>query len=287
MDGKGLVLPGLTTDDIAKHARFLILSLPNKDMMKKSPFVIHKVLIGIGGEPKSIKRLRSGDLLIETSSAVQTKYFFLAKTCLDSPLTISPHKSLNSSRGVISEPDLLSTPETEILDGFSDQDVIQSPHHLRRLNSSAEIPTIQIKSLLPIPIPTTSPSNNLNTFASSLLTEVAPVLTAANKSATLSKEVESSVSSSESAAPASNDTHFNASQIQKQLRKDSSGSEIPLWEFDEMDGESRSYQETGYPSESISCSTKWKMECLLHGRNSSPEHHLFHSKESLTLFFIP
>ncbi|GFR27492.1 hypothetical protein TNCT_386311 [Trichonephila clavata] len=30
-----------------------------------------------------------------------------------------------------------------------------------------------------------------------------------------------------------------------QLRKDSSGSEIPLWEFDEMDGESRSYQETG------------------------------------------
>ncbi|GFV95770.1 hypothetical protein TNCV_1728201 [Trichonephila clavipes] len=43
-------------------------------------------------------------------------------TFLDSSVTISPHKSLNTSRGVISEPDLLSTPESEVLEGFSDQD---------------------------------------------------------------------------------------------------------------------------------------------------------------------
>ncbi|GFT24789.1 uncharacterized protein TNCV_2618581 [Trichonephila clavipes] len=79
-----------------------------------------------GGEPKSVKRLRSGDLLLETNSALQTKSFLLAKTFLDSPVNIIPHKSLNTSRGVISEPDLLTTPEAEILDGFSDQGVIQS-----------------------------------------------------------------------------------------------------------------------------------------------------------------
>ncbi|GFW06955.1 hypothetical protein TNCV_1539341 [Trichonephila clavipes] len=38
---------------------------------------------------------------------------------------VSPHKSLNSSRGVISEPDLIFTPETEILEEFSGQGVIQ------------------------------------------------------------------------------------------------------------------------------------------------------------------
>ncbi|GFU10863.1 hypothetical protein TNCV_3278771 [Trichonephila clavipes] len=43
----------------------------------------------------------------------------------DSPVTISPHKTLNSCRGVISESDLLTTPDAEILDGFSDQGVIQ------------------------------------------------------------------------------------------------------------------------------------------------------------------
>ncbi|GFU15209.1 hypothetical protein TNCV_3937701, partial [Trichonephila clavipes] len=32
---------------------------------------------------------------------------------------VTPHRSLNFSRGVISEPDLLTTPDAEILDGFS------------------------------------------------------------------------------------------------------------------------------------------------------------------------
>ncbi|GFW57279.1 uncharacterized protein TNCV_541931 [Trichonephila clavipes] len=93
-------------------------------MARKSPFVVHKAIIGIGGEPKSIKKLRPGDLLIETS-ALQSKWFLLAKTFLDFPLTVTPHKSLNSCRGVISEPDLLSSSETEILEELSDQGVTQ------------------------------------------------------------------------------------------------------------------------------------------------------------------
>ncbi|GFS86617.1 uncharacterized protein TNCV_3160691 [Trichonephila clavipes] len=118
-------LPNLLIDNVAKCSSFLILSLPNCEMARKSPFVIHKAIIGIGGEPKSIKKLRSGDLLIETTSALQSKSFLLAKTFLDFPLTVTPHKSLNSCRGVISEPDLLSSFEAEILEGLSDQGVTQ------------------------------------------------------------------------------------------------------------------------------------------------------------------
>ncbi|GFY07470.1 uncharacterized protein TNCV_5086551 [Trichonephila clavipes] len=94
-------------------------------MSSISPFVIQKALIGIGGEPKSVKRLRSGDLLIETLSAIQTKSFLQTKTFLNSPVNIYPHKTLNSCRGIISERDLLTTTDAEILDGFSGQDVIQ------------------------------------------------------------------------------------------------------------------------------------------------------------------
>ncbi|GFT03579.1 putative RNA-directed DNA polymerase from transposon BS [Trichonephila clavipes] len=110
---------------------------------RNRPFFNTKALVGIGGEPKSVKRLRSGDLLLETNSALQTKSFLLAKTFLDSPVNIIPHKSLNTSRGVISEPDLLTTPEAEILDGFSDQGVIQ----VRRITikkDTAVIPTQHI-----------------------------------------------------------------------------------------------------------------------------------------------
>ncbi|GFV09409.1 RNA-directed DNA polymerase from mobile element jockey [Trichonephila clavipes] len=138
------VLPRPDVNEIAANSRFLILSLTNTDMSKKSPFAIHKALIGIGGEPKSVKRLRSGDLLIETSSALQTKSFLLAKSFLDSPITISSHKTLNSCRGVISESDLLNTPDAEILDGFSDQGVIQ----VRRITIKKDNSVIPTKHLI-------------------------------------------------------------------------------------------------------------------------------------------
>ncbi|GFU15234.1 uncharacterized protein TNCV_3937891 [Trichonephila clavipes] len=51
----------------------------------------------------------------------------LAKSFLDCPVSVVPHKSLNSCRGVISEPDLLTTTDAEILDGFSGQ-VLLSPN---------------------------------------------------------------------------------------------------------------------------------------------------------------
>ncbi|GFV09632.1 uncharacterized protein TNCV_2937431 [Trichonephila clavipes] len=142
--GKGLVLPTLTVDQIAAHSRFLLISLPDKEMSIKSPFAIHKAILGIGGEQKSIKRLSSGDLLIETISNLQTKSFLLAKTFLNSPVNVSPHKTLNSCRGVISEPDLLSTPESEILEGFSDQGVIQ----VRRITIKKDSNIIPTKHLI-------------------------------------------------------------------------------------------------------------------------------------------
>ncbi|GFV64425.1 uncharacterized protein TNCV_955831 [Trichonephila clavipes] len=95
-----------------------------------------KALKGIGGDPKSVKKLRSGHLLIETVSALQSKSFLLAKTFIDSTLNVTPHKSLNSCRGVISEPDILCASEAEILKGLSDQGVTQSHNYAQAAKSS-------------------------------------------------------------------------------------------------------------------------------------------------------
>ncbi|GFX84199.1 hypothetical protein TNCV_928101 [Trichonephila clavipes] len=64
---RDLALPNLNVDKLSLNTRFLIISLPNSEMTKVSPFAIQKALIEIGGEPKSAKRLRSGDLLVETN----------------------------------------------------------------------------------------------------------------------------------------------------------------------------------------------------------------------------
>ncbi|GFU50286.1 uncharacterized protein TNCV_301191 [Trichonephila clavipes] len=89
------VLPTLNIDKNFEHVRFLILSLPNNEMSQKLPFAIQKAIQGISGEPKLVKKLRSGDLLIETSSALQTKFFLLTKTFLNCPLTVNLHRSQN------------------------------------------------------------------------------------------------------------------------------------------------------------------------------------------------
>ncbi|GFW81858.1 uncharacterized protein TNCV_2885321 [Trichonephila clavipes] len=133
-------------------------------MSKILPFAIHKTLIGIGGEPKSVKRLHSRDLLIETTSALQTKSFLLAKSFLYNPVTVSPHKTLISCRGVISEPDLMGTPDSEILEGFSDQGVTRKQtRSLTTPNKFAALSTeIQPLVSLPQSVPTTSNSEHSN-----------------------------------------------------------------------------------------------------------------------------
>ncbi|GFS66765.1 putative RNA-directed DNA polymerase from transposon BS [Trichonephila clavipes] len=82
------------------------------------PNFLCPALQGIG-EPKSVKKMHSSDLLVKTTFTIQSKSY------LDSPLLVTPHKSLNSSRFVISEPDLLCTSEAKILEGFSNQGLIQ------------------------------------------------------------------------------------------------------------------------------------------------------------------
>ncbi|GBN98383.1 hypothetical protein AVEN_6933-1 [Araneus ventricosus] len=81
-----------------------------------SPFAVQKELKSIGDDPKTVKKLKSGELLIETFSAIQTKSFLLAKTLANIPITVEPHRSVNSCRGVKSEIQLQNTPENEIFE---------------------------------------------------------------------------------------------------------------------------------------------------------------------------
>ncbi|GFV81901.1 putative RNA-directed DNA polymerase from transposon X-element [Trichonephila clavipes] len=124
---KEVVLPKPNVDYIAAYTRFLLLSLPDNGMLIKSIFAINKALIGIGGEAKSVKRLRSSNLLIETNSTLQTKSFLLAKSFLDSPVC-----------------HILTTPDADILDGFSDQGVIQ----VRRITIKKDNSVIPTKYLI-------------------------------------------------------------------------------------------------------------------------------------------
>ena len=56
------------------RSRFLVIGSSNDKALKKlSPFAIQKGLEGLAGEPKSVKKLRSGSLLIECATERHSK----------------------------------------------------------------------------------------------------------------------------------------------------------------------------------------------------------------------
>ncbi|GBM58639.1 hypothetical protein AVEN_251911-1 [Araneus ventricosus] len=96
-------------------------------------------ITGIGSEPKAIRKLKSG----ETFTSTQTKSFVLAKTLLDIPISGIPHKSLNTVRGVISETELLTASDSDILEGFASQGVIHA-HRIHIKKGTESYPTQHI-----------------------------------------------------------------------------------------------------------------------------------------------
>ena len=57
--------------------RFLIIhsEVEGKDISLLYPFLIHKTIMSMAGEPKSIKNLKSGDLLIQCAKEPHDKAF--------------------------------------------------------------------------------------------------------------------------------------------------------------------------------------------------------------------
>ena len=107
-------------------SRFLVISSKEEDrqMSNISPFVIEKVLHGMVGVPKSIKKLRSGDLLVKYEKKKQIDTLLRFEKFHDLKVKVSLHASLNTCKGVVRCPDLKGVSEQEILEEMREQGVI-------------------------------------------------------------------------------------------------------------------------------------------------------------------
>ena len=107
-----------STDD---WPRFLILTSvnPERPIGKLSPFAIHKGILGIAGV-----KLRSGDILVECAKKAYAENLLCATTLAGVGMKASPHRSLNSSKGVIHTRDLGDMDEEEISYELRDQGVL-------------------------------------------------------------------------------------------------------------------------------------------------------------------
>ena len=92
-------------------------------MADLSPFVIEKCIQSIVGHPKTIKKLKSGDLLLEVDRKQQVENLLKTTKIFDLKVKISLHNSLNSSKGVIRCSELRPCSDKEIIENLKEQGV--------------------------------------------------------------------------------------------------------------------------------------------------------------------
>ena len=81
--------------------RFLIISSTEDGALTKlSSFAIQKAIVGLAGEPKSVKEIKIG-LLVECTSEKHSSCLLKLNTFCNIPVKVSPHSSVNFSNGVI------------------------------------------------------------------------------------------------------------------------------------------------------------------------------------------
>ncbi|GBO39398.1 hypothetical protein AVEN_79287-1 [Araneus ventricosus] len=105
------------------------ISTTNETFENVSPFIVEKALTSTIGEVSNVRKLRTGDLLVEVQSRQQSQKIMKIKAFATILVIVSPHVSLNSSKGVITCGELLN----ESLDVIANELKSQGVTHVRRI----------------------------------------------------------------------------------------------------------------------------------------------------------
>ena len=128
-----LMITNSDSAQICTWPRFLLVKGTDNErpLSKLSPFAVNKAIVSVlGSDPFNMKKLRNGDILIEGDKETQSsKLLKTTKLSLTMdnviPISVSPHYSLNTKKGVIRCPDIKDYTDEEILKGLKDDCVIK------------------------------------------------------------------------------------------------------------------------------------------------------------------
>jgi len=96
--------------------QYLVVKFESSEKASLSCFSIQRALIACGaGEPLAVNFLRSGDLLIKVRTPTNSDALLATTTFSGLPVTVSAHKSLNSSKGVVKSRELQHSTEEEMV----------------------------------------------------------------------------------------------------------------------------------------------------------------------------
>ena len=139
------VIDEQNTSVIDKWPRFITLEAElsdkqSKPLTKISPFLIQKGLQGIIGNPKSVKKLKSGALLIEVEKQQHSTSLLNLKDLAGIPVIGKKHYGLNQNIGILfdRDHDLDDIPEQEIQQELESQGVVTVKRFTKKRNEIIE-----------------------------------------------------------------------------------------------------------------------------------------------------
>jgi hypothetical protein len=90
-----------------------------------SPFIIEKAIQGCIGTAKQVKKLRSGVLLVEVTREAQAISLLNLKSITSMGVSVTPHRTMNSCKGVVRSYDLAHMDADELLQNLKSQNVTE------------------------------------------------------------------------------------------------------------------------------------------------------------------
>lgn len=130
-------LTTVMTDSISQKKaepvpRFLVIGRKEEGNFDKvNPFLISKALFGLVGNLKMIKKIKEG-LLVETVSESQAMRLMKIENLGQYTVKVTGHRSLNTSKGVVTCRDFLNCTTEELLEELKSEGVIEVRRIYRR-----------------------------------------------------------------------------------------------------------------------------------------------------------
>ena len=126
--------------------KFFIVASSEQDktFSKLSPFVIEKTLFSTIGNTNNVKILKDGKLLVEICREKQGINLQKLESFCGIKCTISPHKTLNSSKGIIRDRRLFCCSEEEIKENLASQGVT----HVKRITIRRDKEQVKTNTLI-------------------------------------------------------------------------------------------------------------------------------------------
>jgi hypothetical protein len=115
-------------DNDGNFPSFIVVEAADGQPIKYSIFASQKLLKCAVGDVKSAKKLRNGALLVEVTSKAQANKALKMSTWIDVQVKVSPHRSLNMSKGIIRCRNLRDCSDDEILDALRPEGVTNVKH---------------------------------------------------------------------------------------------------------------------------------------------------------------